>query len=338
MNPIGPQQNGKFLVPASLKASATTARSSHCEGIIATESSPGCDGSATRSSLEQGPRGRAFPCQIRCQGVAPDSIAPANGQVLSFGAPTSAETSMVELYLVRHGIALEETGAPDAWRPLSGKGRRRFQKTARAFGRLGRKLDLILTSPLVRAVQTAEILAGETRHGEVEVLKELDPAVGTAELLEALAKRLGKAKAVALVGHEPQLSSVLATLCGVSQDDLDLKKGAIVRLDLTALPRPTSVAPRWWLKPRAGARVKGLPLKRTGRSEEAEASTIAHGNRKRAKGPSPRRRTRSARPRRAQAAAGVGAPEADSVPPPVNPGPTAMPLPEDGAAPSSSTP
>src|SRR5207248_11499089 len=102
-------------------------------------------------------------------------------------------------------------------RPLTEKGRRRFQRTARAFGRLERNLDLILTSPLVRAVQTAEILAGETEHGEVAVLAELDPKFGVDAARAATANRAGEAEAVAIVGHEPQLSSVVAALSGVPQ-------------------------------------------------------------------------------------------------------------------------
>src|SRR3981189_1223644 len=90
--------------------------------------------------------------------------------------PTAVRRNRMEIYLVRHGIAVDgESDGPDAFRPLTGKGRRRFHKTARAFARLGRKLDLILTSPLVRAVQTAEILAGETEPEEVAVLAELEP-------------------------------------------------------------------------------------------------------------------------------------------------------------------
>src|ERR671929_2162184 len=98
----------------------------------------------------------------------------------------------MQLYLVRHGIAVEGgDGIPDDFRVLSDKGRRRFQKTARTFGKRGRELDLILTSPLVRAVQTAEILAGATAHGEVGVLEELDPKVAAPHVLAAIAKRAG---------------------------------------------------------------------------------------------------------------------------------------------------
>ena len=198
-------------------------------------------------------------------------------------------------------------------------------------------------------MQTAEILAGATRHGEVAVLEELDPAVEAAELLEALAKRVGKSKTVALVGHEPQLSSVLAALSGVSQESFDLKKGAIVRLDVAALPRPDFVEPRWWLKPRAGARVKGLPLKRDGQGKEAGApSAVRKRKHKRPERSASRRRSsRSAKPRRSsRRKAEAEATPAETLlppmiegPPPEDGAPSLSGAPEDGAPqPSPSTP
>src|SRR6267142_2795638 len=182
---------------------------------------------------------------------------------------------VMQLYVVEHGIAVEGgEGVPDEWRPLTDKGRRRFQKTARAFGKLGRKLDLILTSPLVRAVQTAEILAGETEPEEVAVLAELDPKFDAEAVREAVASRAGKAEAVAIVGHEPQLSSVLAALSGVSQAEIDLDKGAIVRVDVSTLTDGASADPRWWLKPK-GTRKKGLPLRKQEEPRAAGESTKA---------------------------------------------------------------
>src|SRR4051812_19466672 len=105
----------------------------------------------------------------------------------------------MRLFLVRHGIA-EEKAANDDWRVLTDKGRRRFERTARAFGR-SEHVDLILTSPLVRAVQTAEILAGEVDHRAMRVLEELAKGHGPEDLLAAVAKAAGKAGSVALVGH-----------------------------------------------------------------------------------------------------------------------------------------
>jgi phosphohistidine phosphatase len=188
----------------------------------------------------------------------------------------------MQLYVVRHGIAEDGgEGMPDSSRALTDKGRRRFQKTARAFGRRGGRIDLILTSPLVRAVQTAEILAGAADHREVGVLEELDPRFGVESVRSAVAKRAGKSEAVAIVGHEPQLSSLLAALSGVSQGDLDLKKGAIVRIDVDALADGKSADPRWWLKPRSGDRIKGLPLQKQAEKKAGTREGRSRSQRKR---------------------------------------------------------
>jgi phosphohistidine phosphatase len=188
----------------------------------------------------------------------------------------------MEIYLVRHGIAVgREEDIPDPLRPLTEKGRRRFRKTARAFARLGRKIGLILTSPLVRAVQTAEILAGEIKHGEVGVLEELDPKFGIRSLLEAVAKRADGTQSIALVGHDPQLSSVLAALTGVAVEDLDFKKGAIVRLDTTDPSKAGAADARWSLNPRSKNARKGPPLaKAEGEDSETEGTGAAPHRRK----------------------------------------------------------
>lgn len=184
----------------------------------------------------------------------------------------------MELYLVRHAIAADGgEQIPDSSRALTDKGRRRFQKAAKAFARLGRRIDLILTSPLVRAVQTAEILAGAADHGEVGVLEELEPGTEVPALRAAFEKRAGKARSLALVGHDPQLSALLASLSAVRATDLDFKKGAIVRLDVGK-----SVIPRWWLKPRGGGRVKGLPLSKEATKKAAARSVPKRKAKKRA--------------------------------------------------------
>ena len=166
----------------------------------------------------------------------------------------------MKIHLVRHGPA----GDPDAWegpddsRPLTAKGRRKFRETARAFAKLGERIDLLCTSPLVRAVQTAEILAEALLLEEVAVLEELRPEVPVQTLLERVSAL--QAKHVALVGHDPQMTGVAAALGGVDPARIDFPKGAIVRIDADA-PAAGKAQPRWWLdagdkKPR-----EGLPLK-----------------------------------------------------------------------------
>src|SRR5439155_10879321 len=88
-----------------------------------------------------------------------------------------------------------------------------------------------------------------------------DPKFDVKAVQKAIATRAEKVEAVAIVGHEPQLSSLLAALSKVSPADLDLEKGAIVRIDVSTLTDGASADPRWWLKPK-GTRKKGLPLRK----------------------------------------------------------------------------
>ena len=144
----------------------------------------------------------------------------------------------------------------------------------------------------MRAVQTAEILAGATKHGEVAVLEELDLKFDVATLRTAVAKRARKSGAVALVGHEPQLSLALAALSGVSPADIDLKKGAIVRVDASKLSDAKPVDVRWWLKPKTGTQVKGLPLQKEAAKKLRKAARAEPAQKRKrvAKKASPRKR------------------------------------------------
>src|SRR5207247_2813001 len=100
---------------------------------------------------------------------------------------------MIRIYLVRHGIAVDpaEMGSlDDEARPLTGKGRKRFRRLARAFRDLGEPLDFIFTSPLVRAVQTAEILCGALRGDEIGVVDELRPGGGGGQVVAVAGRRV----------------------------------------------------------------------------------------------------------------------------------------------------
>src|SRR5205814_4720850 len=129
---------------------------------------------------------------------------------------------------------------------------------------------LVLTNTLECRGLPSRCLLGETEPGEVAVLAELDPKFDVEAVRNAIASRAGKAEAVAIVGHEPQLSSVLAALTGVSQAEIDLENGTIVRVDISTLTDGASADPRWWLKPK-GTRKKGLPL----RKQEGEPRAAA---------------------------------------------------------------
>jgi phosphohistidine phosphatase len=170
---------------------------------------------------------------------------------------------MIRIYLIRHGIAEDpKEGTPDDSRPLTARGRRRFRRASRAFARKGEPLTWLFTSPLVRAVQTAEILARSLSRDEVGVLEELRSGAPGAKLIAALAARAKDGDAIGLVGHDPQMSNLVASLSQLGPEDaarVQFRKGAVIRIDVDALP-PQKSEPRWHLKPRSRTFAEGLPL------------------------------------------------------------------------------
>jgi phosphohistidine phosphatase len=156
-----------------------------------------------------------------------------------------------ELYLIRHGLA-EERG--DAWpddgkRPLTEDGMESMRKEARGLARLGVVLDVVLSSPLVRARQTAELVAGglEPRPPIVNV-ESLTPDGSYAGVVADLEKHARKRR-IALVGHEPAIGELAARLIG-SRHSFEFKKGAVCRIDVEALPPSGPGNLRWLLTPK----------------------------------------------------------------------------------------
>lgn len=144
---------------------------------------------------------------------------------------------MAELYLVRHGIAADrgKEWPDDSKRPLTHKGIARLREVTAGLKELGVELDLILTSPLVRARQTADLLhhglGGSTPLEETATLAPGGPPPDLIELLRARKK----AERVALVGHEPDLGQLAAFLIG-ARAPLTFKKGGVCRIDFEKMP------------------------------------------------------------------------------------------------------
>ena len=183
---------------------------------------------------------------------------------------------MIRVYLVRHGIAVEhgEQGQlGDEARWLTAKGRQRFRRLSRAFARLGEPLDFIFSSPLVRAVQTAEILAGSCRLAEIGILDELRPEGPVGKLLAEAGRRVKDDQAIALVGHDPQMTALVAALGDAKDVAIEFRKGSIVRIDVGALPSARPSSPRWWLKPRSRTLAKGLPIRKSKEEKALDKAT-----------------------------------------------------------------
>lgn len=144
--------------------------------------------------------------------------------------PATTQTQM--LYLVRHGIA-EERGdewPDDAKRPLTSKGLARLRGIARGLRELGVDVDVVLSSPLVRAKQTAEVLVDGLRPvPSLTVISALSPGISPAQLTEAL-HSYRKAKGIALVGHEPGIGELGAWLIG-AKTPLSFKKGGVCQIE-----------------------------------------------------------------------------------------------------------
>ncbi|WP_438014727.1 phosphohistidine phosphatase SixA [Sorangium sp. So ce315] len=122
----------------------------------------------------------------------------------------------MEILIIRHGQAVDDApGLGDAGRWLTGKGRKVTRRVAKWLAKQkGRCPVEIWTSPLVRSVQTAEIVAEAAElTDEVSVVAELSPSRDTADLLRLLAQHQG-GQPLALVGHEPSLSSLVTSLVG----------------------------------------------------------------------------------------------------------------------------
>jgi phosphohistidine phosphatase len=138
------------------------------------------------------------------------------------------------LHIVRHAEAVDRSqDVPEEHRYLTRRGRKRFRKVAKTLSKAGTHLDTILTSPLIRAVQTADILAERLRYEGELVATPLLASGFRADSLDELLDAFPQAEEVALVGHEPDVGRLVQSLLGTEQS-CSLTKGAIVSLERTA--------------------------------------------------------------------------------------------------------
>ena len=159
--------------------------------------------------------------------------------------------AMLEVYLVRHGIAAErgKDWPDDSKRPLTPEGLVSLRKEARALNKLGVSFDQIVSSPLVRTRQTADVFNEELKgHPEIVLSDALAPAGTPAGVIQELTKHVRKAR-LALVGHEPNLGELAAELIG-ARAPLEFKKGGICRIDFDVLPPKGTGRLRWFVTPK----------------------------------------------------------------------------------------
>jgi phosphohistidine phosphatase len=154
---------------------------------------------------------------------------------------------VIELYFLRHAHA----GDPEAWtgddaaRPLSDKGEKQAERLGTFLAGVGFKPDAIVSSPKLRAAQTAEIVA---KHLGIQISFDdrLAGAFGV-ETLERLLHDAGDPVRPVVVGHDPDFSDVLAELSGASE--LPMPKGALARVDIERPLRAGAGTLHWLVPP-----------------------------------------------------------------------------------------
>lgn len=150
----------------------------------------------------------------------------------------------MEIYLLRHGIA--EDGYPDAQRALTDEGKEKLRKVLK---RSGAKPSLILSSPYKRALETAHVAAEVLGYkDDIEPAKALTPDGSPTDVWAEIRAHQGES-AILLASHEPLMSATVAYFLGSPGVHVDMKKAALVRIDVDRLgPHPMGVL-KWMLVP-----------------------------------------------------------------------------------------
>jgi len=166
----------------------------------------------------------------------------------------------MKLYLMRHGIAAQHLDGPilrDYQRPLTEEGKVETRQVALGLKKLGARPDVIVSSPLVRARQTAEILAevfGTT--DALQITDSLAPGGSTSEVWKFLGQ-FQKANEAFLVGHEPDMTLLMTTLLWAGHDmGVTFKKAAVCRIDISSLPPNAPGTLKWFISPKIACLLK----------------------------------------------------------------------------------
>ncbi len=161
----------------------------------------------------------------------------------------------MDVYFLRHAIAAER-GDPkykdDSLRPLTAQGRKKMKFAALGCQTLGLKFDAILSSPYVRARQTAEIVIQlyKSKNKKIHFTNTLLPPSSVQKLLLEIQTHFPKSKNVLLVGHEPHLSTMISDLLQSNTPlNIDFKKGGLCCLDIDLYSKKATACLLWLLTP-----------------------------------------------------------------------------------------
>jgi len=160
----------------------------------------------------------------------------------------------MQLLIIRHAIAEDKvefarTGRDDTERPLTREGKKQMRHVVNGMRRVVRTIDVLASSPLVRAEQTAAIVAEEYDEISIDTVPELSPESDPAAFARWL-RTQREAKVVAVVGHEPHLGMLTTWLMtGSRESHVTLEKGGACMLEIDERPGARSATLQWSLTP-----------------------------------------------------------------------------------------
>jgi len=161
----------------------------------------------------------------------------------------------MQLIIIRHAIAEDPkefaaTGRPDAQRPLTEEGVAKMKRGVRGLRELVPEINLIATSPLVRAMETAKLVAAGYKGTRIVIIHELVPTE-SGDAFVLWLRELKDVPVVAVVGHEPHLSALASwLLSGEKRSFIDFKKGAAIAMEFDGAPGAGSGVLLWALTPK----------------------------------------------------------------------------------------
>jgi phosphohistidine phosphatase len=167
----------------------------------------------------------------------------------------------MKLLVIRHAIAEDQdqwrkTGGVEADRPLTEDGRSRMERGVKGLREIVPVIDILASSPYARALQTAQLVAGEYGIAEIDQLDALVPEASLTQTASWLRSCDGKADIVAIVGHEPHLSRLVTWLvCGARDSRVELKKGAACLLGIDRRASAGTATLLWAVTPRQLRRI-----------------------------------------------------------------------------------